>query len=49
VFGAQELRRDLYADGSIINAEIRVGSSLGELAEASEAWPAFPSELLSEP
>jgi PhnB protein len=45
VFGGQELRRDLHADGSIMNAEIRVGSSLVELAEASEAWPAFPAAL----
>jgi uncharacterized glyoxalase superfamily protein PhnB len=45
VFGAQEVRRDLHADGSIMNAELLVGSSIVELAEASEAWPAFPAAM----
>ena len=45
VFGAQELRRDLHADGSIMNAELRIGSSIVELAEAREEWPPFPAAL----
>lgn len=45
VFDAEELRRDLHPDGSIMNAEVRVGTSIVELAEAGEAWPPFPSAL----
>jgi uncharacterized glyoxalase superfamily protein PhnB len=45
VFAAEELRRDLNPDGSIMNAEVRVGSSIIELAEASEAWPTAPAAL----
>ncbi len=45
VFGAEELRRDLKPDGSIMNAEMRVGTSIIELAEAGEAWPAAPAAL----
>jgi uncharacterized glyoxalase superfamily protein PhnB len=45
VFGAEELRRDLHQDGSIMNAEVRVGTSLVELAEASDTWPAVPAAL----
>jgi uncharacterized glyoxalase superfamily protein PhnB len=45
VFEGQEVRRDLHTDGKIMNAEVRVGSSIIELAEASDAWPAQPSGL----
>lgn len=45
VFGARELRRDLHADGSIMNAELLIGTSVVELAEAGETWPAFPAAL----
>ena len=45
VFEGQEIRRDLHADGTIMNAEVRVGSSVVELAEASSAWPAQPGAL----
>jgi PhnB protein len=45
IFGAQELRRDLHTDGSIMNAELRIGASIVELAEARETWPAFPAAL----
>jgi PhnB protein len=43
--GAEEVRRDLRPDGTIMNAEIRVGDSIVELAEAGEAWPARPGAL----
>jgi hypothetical protein len=45
VFGAEELRRDLHPDGTIMNVEMRLGDSIIELAEASAAWPAMPSGL----
>ena len=45
VFGGEELRRDLRPDGTIMNAEIRIGDSVVELSEASEAWPAMPGAL----
>lgn len=44
-FGAEEVRRDLLPDGTIMNAEIRIGDSIVELAEAGEAWPARPGAL----
>ena len=44
-FGAEEIRRDLRPDGTIMNAEIRIGDSIVELAEAGEAWPARPGAL----
>ncbi len=45
VFDAQELRRDLHASGKLMNAELRIGTSVVELAEASDAWPAIPAAL----
>ncbi len=45
VFEGEEVRRDLHVDGKIMNAEVRVGGSIIELAEASDAWPAQPSGL----
>jgi PhnB protein len=45
VFRAEELRRDLYPDGTIMNVEMRLGDSIIELAEASTVWPAMPSGL----
>jgi PhnB protein len=44
-FEAEEIRRDLRPDGTIMNAEIRIGDSIVELAEAGEAWPARPGAL----
>jgi uncharacterized glyoxalase superfamily protein PhnB len=45
VFEGQESRRDLHSDGTIMNAEVRVGNSVVELAEANSAWPAQPGAL----
>ena len=45
VFEAEEIRRDLHPDGTIMNAEIRVGTSIIELAEASNNWPVRPGAL----
>jgi PhnB protein len=44
-FEAEEVRRDLRPDGTIMNAEIRIGDSIVELAEAGEAWSARPGAL----
>lgn len=44
-FEAEEIRRDLHPDGTIMNAEIRVGTSIIELAEASNSWPVRPGAL----
>ena len=38
-FEAEELRRDLRPDGAIMNAELRIGDSVIELAEARQEWP----------
>ena len=43
--GAEEIRRDLMPDGRIMNAEVRIGDSIVELAEASGEWPAMPGGL----
>lgn len=43
--GAEEIRRDLMPDGTIMNAEIRIGDSIVELAEANDEWPAMPGGL----
>ena len=43
--GGEEVRRDLRPDGTIMNAEIRIGDSIVELAEAGDAWPAMPGGL----
>lgn len=45
VFDGQELRRDLRPDGTILNAEIRIGDSVVELSEASEQWQPMPAAL----
>ena len=45
VFGAEELRRDLRPDGTIMNAELRIGDAVFELAEAGAGWPARPGAL----
>jgi PhnB protein len=45
VFGAEELRRDLHPDGTIMNIEMRLGDSIIELAAASAVWPSMPSGL----
>jgi PhnB protein len=45
VFGGEELRRDLRADGMIMNAEIKIGDSVLELAEAHGEWEALPGAL----
>lgn len=45
VFDAEELRRDLYPDGRIMNCELRIGSSIIELSEANETWPPTPAAL----
>ena len=42
---AEELRRDLQPDGTIMNAEFRIGDSIVEVAEASALWPAMPGGL----
>ena len=42
---AEEVRRDLRTDGTIMNAEVRIGDSIVELAEAGEQWPARPGAL----
>ncbi|HEY1015966.1 MAG TPA: VOC family protein [Herpetosiphonaceae bacterium] len=45
VFGGEELRRDLRPDGTILNAEMRVGDSLIELSEAGGSWQPRPGAL----
>jgi len=45
VFDATEIRRDLHSDGSIMNAEMRIGDSIVELAEAGGDGPAMPCGL----
>jgi uncharacterized glyoxalase superfamily protein PhnB len=45
VFGAEEIRRDLHPNGTIMNAEIRIGDSVVELAEAGDAWSPMPGAL----
>ena len=42
---AEEIRRDLRPDGTVMNAEVRIGDSIVELAEAGEQWPARPGAL----
>ena len=42
---AEEVRRDLRTDGTIMNAEVRIADSVVELAEAGEQWPARPGSL----
>lgn len=44
-FGAAEIRRDLRPDGTIMNAEIGIGDSIVELADAGAAWPARQGAL----
>ena len=44
-FGADEIRRDLQPDGTIMNAEVRIGDSIVELAEAGGEWPAIPAAI----
>jgi uncharacterized glyoxalase superfamily protein PhnB len=45
VLDAEEIRRDLRPDGGIMNAEIRIGDSVVELAEARDEWPPRPGAL----
>lgn len=45
VFDGHELRRDLRPDGTILNAEIKIGDSVVELSEASEQWQPMPGAL----
>ena len=44
-FGAEELRRDLRPDGTIMNAELRIGDSIIELAEGRAEWTPRPGAL----
>jgi PhnB protein len=45
VFAAEEVRRDHHPDGSIMNAELRIGDSIVELSQASARWAATPAAL----
>jgi PhnB protein len=45
VLDAEEIRRDLRPDGAIMNAEVRIGDSVVELAEAGDDWPPRPGAL----
>jgi uncharacterized glyoxalase superfamily protein PhnB len=45
VLDAEEIRRDLRPDGAIMNAEVRIGDSVVELAEARDEWPPLPGAL----
>lgn len=45
VFDAQEIRRDLHKDGSIMNVEMKLGSSVVELSQGSANWPSSPCSL----
>lgn len=44
-FGGQTQLRELRADGSIAHAEIRIGDSMLELADATAAFPPMPTAL----
>jgi len=41
-FGAVEKSRTLRPDGTIANAEIRIGDSMLRVAQARDPWPAMP-------
>ncbi|HYF63641.1 MAG TPA: VOC family protein [Herpetosiphonaceae bacterium] len=45
MFAAEEIRRDLHPDGSIMNAELRIGDSILELSQSSAQWGATPAAL----
>jgi PhnB protein len=42
-FGAEILRRAVRADGTIANAELRIGDSMVMVAQAREPWKPLPS------
>jgi uncharacterized glyoxalase superfamily protein PhnB len=44
-FGAEVLSRAIRPDGSIANAEIRIGDSMLMLAQAKEPWKPMPSSF----
>jgi uncharacterized glyoxalase superfamily protein PhnB len=45
VFGAEEVFRAADPSGVIQHAEVRIGDSMLELSEGSQAWPARPAAL----
>ena len=45
VFDAREIARYPTPDGGIGHAEVRIGDSMLELADAGEQWPAMPCAL----
>ena len=45
VFGAEEVLRISQPDGKVGHAEIRIGDSVIETADACEAWKAMPASL----
>jgi len=44
-FGAQEMLRVKWPDGSIMHAEFRVGDSMIEIGEANEQFPPLPATI----
>ncbi len=44
-FAAVVIRRDPHDDGTLMNAEIRIGDSLLEISEARGAWGPLPGAL----
>ena len=44
-FDAEQLRRFDRPDGSIMHAEVKVDDTVVMIADATEAWPAFPAWL----
>lgn len=45
VFGATERMRMPLPDGKLAHAEVQIGDSVLELADASAEWPAMPASL----
>lgn len=45
VFGANEVMRMPLPEGGVAHAEVRLGDSTIECADACEAWPAMPASL----
>jgi PhnB protein len=44
-FDATDLRHFLAPDGKIMHAEVRIGDTVVMMADASDAYPAFPAWL----
>ena len=45
VFGAEEVFRMEQPDGTVGHAELRIGDSVVEMADACEAWGPMPASL----